>query len=472
MQKVANTNLHDAKKNKKDEFYTQLSDIENELQHYKEHFKDKIVYCNCDDPLQSAFFEYFFKNFKWLDLKALITTCYKSQNYREVSTEDSPKKAYAIKIHRDDVIKDELINPQKHSIEDVDKVLSQMHPLKQVEAVLSLSLSNSQTQSQETLKAFEDNKHKLFENFRAELESGLPKESTQKSKKSYKEPSLFPLDEDKGLNNAGDFRSKDCIELLKLADIVVTNPPFSLFREYVAQLVEYGEKKKKESGKELNFVILGNQNAITYKEIFKLIKENKLWLGRTLSYAAFKVPNYYEERSNRFWIDENGQKWRSFGNICWFTNLTHKKRNEILETIASYKKNPEQYPKYDNYDAINVDKTIEIPLDYDGVMGVPITFLDKHNPKQFEIVALGIVGSVDFTCNKKMEVLDKFGNSTGKFTFNAKGTLYRKFNPHTDKTPAFKDCESGELYSSIYARILIRKIAEVDELRKLEFEKM
>lgn len=473
MQKVANSNLHDAKKNKKDEFYTQLSDIENELQHYKEHFKDKIVYCNCDDPLQSAFFEYFFKNFKWLDLKALITTCYKSQNYREVSTEDSPKKAYAIKIHRDDVIKDELINPQKHSIDDVDKVLSSMHPLKDVESVLSLSLSNSQTQSQETLKAFEANKHKLFENFRAELESGLPKESTQsKSKKSYKQPSLFPLDEDKGLNNAGDFRSKDCIELLKLADIVVTNPPFSLFREYVAQLVEYGEKKKKESGKELNFVILGNQNAITYKEIFKLIKENKLWLGRTLSYAAFKVPSYYEERSNRFWIDENGQKWRSFGNICWFTNLTHKKRNEILETIASYTKTPEQYPKYDNYDAINVDKTIEIPLDYNGIMGVPITFLDKHNPKQFEIVALGIVGSVDFTCNKKMEVLDKFGNSTGKFTFNAKGTLYRKFDPSTDKTPAFKDCESGELYSSIYARILIRKIAEVDELRKQEQEKM
>ncbi|EPV9360282.1 adenine-specific methyltransferase EcoRI family protein [Campylobacter upsaliensis] len=432
MQKVANSNLHDAKKNKKDEFYTQLSDIENELQHYKEHFKDKIVYCNCDDPLQSAFFEYFFKNFKWLDLKALITTCYKSQNYREVSTEDSPKKAYAIKIHRDDVIKDELINPQKHSIEDVDKVLSSMHPLKDVEAVLSLSLSNSQTQSQETLKAFEANKHKLFENFRAELESGLPKESTQKSKKSYKQPSLFPLDEDKGLNNAGDFRSKDCIELLKLADIVVTNPPFSLFREYVAQLVEYGEKKKKESGKELNFVILGNQNAITYKEIFKLIKENKLWLGRTLSYAAFKVPNYYEERSNRFWIDENGQKWRSFGNICWFTNLTHKKRNEILETIASYKKNPEQYPKYDNYDAINVDKTIEIPLDYDGVMGVPITFLDKHNPKQFEIVAKMTTTGID------------------EFNFG-----YPYING-----------------KKIYARILIRKIAEVAELRKLEFEKM
>lgn len=239
MQKVANTNLHDAKKNKKDEFYTQLSDIENELQHYKEHFKDKIVYCNCDDPLQSAFFEYFFKNFKWLNLKALITTCYKSQNYREVSAEDSPTKAYAIKIHRDDVIKDNLINPQKHSIEDVDKVLSTMHPLCEVEKELSLRLSSDDTQKQEMLEAFEANKHKLFEKFRVELESDSKDYKPHKSTTSNNQPSLFPLYEDKDKANAGDFRSKDCIELLKLADIVVTNPPFSLFREYVAQLVEY-----------------------------------------------------------------------------------------------------------------------------------------------------------------------------------------------------------------------------------------
>lgn len=431
MQKVANTNLHDAKKNKKDEFYTQLSDIENELQHYKEHFKDKIVYCNCDDPLQSAFFEYFFKNFKWLDLKALITTCYKSQNYREVSTEDSPKKAYAIKIHRDDVIKDELINPQKHSIDDIDKVLSQMHPLKDVESVLSLSLSNSQTQSQETLKAFEANKHKLFENFRAELESGLPKESTQKSKKSYKEPSLFPLDEDKGLNNAGDFRSKDCIELLKLADIVVTNPPFSLFREYVAQLVEYDKK----------FLIIGNVNAITYKDTFDLIKDNKLWLGVSITSGdrKFYVPDSTPLNAAGCGVEkviQNGKeverRFIRVKGVRWFSNLENKKRNEILETIASYKKNPEQYPKYDNYDAINVDKTIEIPLDYDGVMGVPITFLDKHNPKQFEIVAKMTTTGID------------------EFNFG-----YPYING-----------------KKIYARILIRKIAEVAELRKLEFEKM
>ncbi|EKO7624384.1 adenosine deaminase [Campylobacter upsaliensis] len=241
----------------------------------------------------------------------------------------------------------------------------------------------------------------------------MPKESTQKSKKSYKQPSLFPLDEDKGLNNAGDFRSKDCIELLKLADIVVTNPPFSLFREYVAQLVEYDKK----------FLIIGNKNAITYKETFSLIKENKIWLGIT-SANVFLKPN---ENRTGFILTKQVN-----GLTRWFSNLTHKKRNEILETIASYKKNPEQYPKYDNYDAINVDKTIEIPLDYDGIMGVPITFLDKHNPKQFEIVGID---------------------------------RYVADNPNYGKRFSINGRE-------IYARILIRKIAEVAELRKLEFEKM
>ncbi|EAL3923939.1 hypothetical protein A0Z34_08455 [Campylobacter upsaliensis] len=292
-----------------------------------------------------------------------------------------------------------------------------MHPLKQVEAVLSLSLSNSQTQSQETLKAFEANKHKLFENFRAELESGLPKESTQKSTKSPKHPKLFEITEDKGLNNAGDFRSKDCIELLKLADIVVTNPPFSLFREYVAQLVEY--KKK--------FLMIAPLNAITYKEVFKLIKENKLWLG-----YGFRAGNAYfkikKEASKNFANGVYDEKTGlvKFRNVTWVTNLTHRKRTEILETIASYKKNPEQYPKYDNYDAINVDKTIEIPLDYNGIMGVPITFLDKHNPKQFEILGLD---------DHRVEWRGRGPDLNGK---------------------------------ALYRRIIIRKIAEVDELRKAE----
>ena len=176
------------------------------------------------------------------------------------------------------------------------------------------------------------------------------------------------------LNGNGDFRSSECIELLKEADIVVTNPPFSLFREYVAQLVEY--KKQ--------FLIIGNQNAITYKEIFRLIKDNIMWLGSTLSFCAFKVPQDYEEKAVRFWIDETGQKWRSMGNICWFTNLDHKKRHEELDMFKHY--SPDDYSKYDNYDAIEVSKVENIPMDYNGVMGVPITFLGKYNPDQFDII--------------------------------------------------------------------------------------
>ncbi|ECV9715760.1 hypothetical protein F2N10_08400, partial [Campylobacter upsaliensis] len=256
-------------------------------------------------------------------------------------------------------------------------------------------------QDNENLKLFEKNLSKLQEKIFF-LKADEPQEQT-----------LFEITEDNELNNAGDFRSKDCIELLKLADIVVTNPPFSLFREYVAQLVEYDKK----------FLIIGNKNAITYKETFSLIKENKIWLGIT-SANVFLKPN---ENRTGFILTKQVN-----GLTRWFSNLTHKKRNEILETISSYKKNPEQYPKYDNYDAINVDKTIEIPLDYNGIMGVPITFLDKHNPKQFEIVGID---------------------------------RYVADNPNYGKRFSINGRE-------IYARILIRKIAEVDELRKLEFEKM
>ena len=178
----------------------------------------------------------------------------------------------------------------------------------------------------------------------------------------------------KPLKGDGDFRSKECIELLKQADIVVTNPPFSLFREYVAQLVEY-EKK---------FVIIGNQNAITYKEIFPYLKNNEIWIGYGFGDMGFKVPDYFEPKATRFWIDDTGQKWRSLGNICWFTNLDIQKRHEELILYKRY--SPEEYPTYDNYDAINVNKTKEIPVDYEGVMGVPITFMDKYNPDQFEII--------------------------------------------------------------------------------------
>lgn len=201
---------------------------------------------------------------------------------------------------------------------------------------------------------------------------------------------------------------------------MVTNPPFSLFREYVAQLVEYDKK----------FLIVAHQNCITYKEVFSLIKDKKLWLGYGFKGGAGHFINYHYKDYAK--ASDHKEGMIRVSGVTWVTNLTHKKRNEILETIASYKKNPEQYPKYDNYDAINVDKTIEIPLDYDGVMGVPITFLDKHNPKQFEIVAKMTTTGID------------------EFNFG-----YPYING-----------------KKIYARILIRKIAEVAELRKLEFEKM
>lgn len=314
---MANKNLNQAKTAKKDEFYTQLADIENELKHYKEHFRGKTVLCNCDDPRVSNFFHYFSYNFEKLGLKRLITTCYKNQNRDLFSNNDSERAIW--------------------------------------------------------LEYFGD-----------------------------RNGNFVPDPEEIGINyfdGDGDFRSQECIELLKQADIVVTNPPFSLFREYVSQLMKY-EKK---------FVILGNQNAIHYKDIFPLIKENKLWLGSTLSIAKFKVPDYYEERSNRFWIDETGQKWRSFGNICWFTNLDIAKRHEKMILYKTY--NSEEYLKYDNFDAIECCPVPNIPADYDGLMGVPITFLDKYNPEQFEII-----GILNHGCDSEYDLAKPILNGKEKFS--------------------------------------------------------
>lgn len=306
--------LLNAKKAKNDEFYTQLPDIENELKHYKEHFKNKIIFCNCDDPFESNFFKYFAMNFNALGLKKLIATSYASSpivgselnNYIDSDQEFliQNKKAYK-------VIMSELKDTNGDGREDLFDV-------------------------QELIK------HRI-----------------------------------RYLKGDGDFRSDESIELLKQADIVVTNPPFSLFREYVSLLMEH--KKK--------FVIIGSQNAIAYKEIFPLIKSNQLWLGWKAGDMAFKVPHYYPPRDTRYWEDESGQKWRSLGNICWFTNLDIAKRHEILDLYKKY--NEVEYPKYTNFDAIDVCKIDLIPEDYDGIMGVPITFLDKFNPDQFEILGLG-----------------------------------------------------------------------------------
>lgn len=290
--RVLNRNLQDAKTNKDDEFYTELSEIEKELKHYRKHFQGKVVYCNCDDPRVSNFFHYFSYNFERFGLKKLVTTCYKNQERDLFSTHASEQ---AIHLEYDG-------DKNGNNLPDVEEI------------------------------------------------------------------GIRPLQGD------GDFRSPESIELLKQADIVVTNPPFSLFRDYVLQLIEYDKK----------FVIVGNQNAITYKEIFDLLKANKIWLGHKSGDMAFRVPDHYPPRDNRFWIDETGQKWRSLGNVCWFTNLDLKKRHEDLILFKTY--NPEDYPTYANFEGIDVGRWNDIPMDYPGAMGVPVTFLSHHNPDQFEIL--------------------------------------------------------------------------------------
>jgi len=322
--KISNRDLNKAAKAKKDEFYTQLSDIDKELKHYKEHFKDKVVYCNCDDPRISNFFHYFSYNFEHLGLKKLIATCYKNQNVDLFSQNDSEKAIY-LEYEGD---------KNENKVPDLEEI-------------------------------------------------GI----------NY-------------LKGDGDFRSKESIELLKQSDIVVTNPPFSLFREYVAQLVEYDKK----------FLIIGNVNAITYKEIFKLIKENKLWLGASIHSGdrEFGVPDGYPLIAAGYRVDDKGRKFIRVKGVRWFTNLDYKERHEDIILVKKY--NPEEFPKYDNYDAINVDKTKDIPIDYEGVMGVPITFMDKYNSIQFEIIG----------CNRGVDQDPNGVYGRGSF-LNGKETFKRLF---------------------------------------------
>ncbi len=292
--KVQHSLLRKAKTNKNDEFYTQLSDIESELQHYKNHFKGKVVFCNCDDARISNFFNYFALNFKELGIKKLISACYRKQDRDLFNTE--------------------------------------------------------------------------------EFKSGFFYEYTGAKGEKIK-PSSNNIIHFKG---DGDFRSAESIELLKQSDIVVTNPPFSLFREYVAQLAKYDKK----------FLIIGNINAITYKEIFKLIKGNDAWLGINLGrgISGFIVPEHYELYGTETRIDSFGNRIVSPNNCLWLTNLDTSKRHEDITPTKKYFGNEIEYPRYDNYDGINVNKTKDIPSDYKGFMGVPITFLHKFNPEQFEII--------------------------------------------------------------------------------------
>lgn len=349
---AGNKSLHQASKVKQDEFYTQLADIENELKHYKAHFSGKVVFCNCDDPYESNFFKYFAMNFNHLGLRRLLATCY----------DNSPIAYTQLSMLGKDNEKSYLNKNRKTYKIEITEVKDFNN-----DGAVDLS----------------DVKYLLQNN-----------------------QNTFSL-----LKGNGDFRSEECIELLKQADIVVTNPPFSLFREYVAQLIEYNKK----------FLIIGNQNAITYKEIFQLLKENKLWLGYKSGDMAFTVPSYYEPRETRFWIDESGQKWRSMGNICWYTNLDIKKRHEDLPLYKKYNYN--EFPKYDNYDAINVSKVCDIPCDYEGIMGVPITFLDKYNPEQFQI--LGLSASAGY--RPEIVGIEFKGNKDARPLINGKNTYARIF---------------------------------------------
>ncbi len=313
------TKLFDnAKRNKADEFYTQLPDIEKELMHYKEFFRGKIVFCNCDDPYESNFFKYFAMNFNHLGLKRLIATCYDNSpvaytqmSFFGVNKEIANRNRHPYKI---------IINEVKDYNNDGAIDLSDVNYL----------LQNKQN----TMTLLKEN---------------------------------------------GDFRSKECIELLKESDIVVTNPPFSLFREYVTQLIDASKK----------FLILGNMNAITYKEVFPLIKENKLWAGYGFNMSmVYKTAYSNNLEANKKFVKSKGynpeDNYIKVPAVNWFTNINTEKRNEELIMYKTY--NAEDYPKYDNYDAINVNKVSDIPCDYYGLMGVPITFLDKYNPNQFEIV--------------------------------------------------------------------------------------
>ena len=379
---AGNSALSAAVKAKKDEFYTQLTDIEKEMRYYRKHFKGKTVLCNCDDPFESNFFKYFVLNFNRLGLKKLIATCYATSPISgqqlslfdvvggDESVKNKPYKAIVTKVY--DVTGDGGVD-----MFDVAELFKQ------------------------------------HENELAELEGD------------------------------GDFRSEECLALLNEADIVVTNPPFSLFREYVNVLMEH----------EKHFIIIGNVNAITYKEVFPLIMENKIWIGASIHSGdrAFYVPDDYPLNAAGCGVDADGRRFIRVKGVRWYTNLDLKQRHEELILVKRY--TPEAYPFYDNYDGINVDATVDIPCDYAGMMGVPITFLDKYSPDQFEI--LGVTQSWCGVASKvypRQVQVDKNGKRSQVTKLND-GAAIKVDTPPANKTYYEVD---GELFIKTYARVLIR----------------
>ena len=369
--------LTKAKIQKSDEFYTQLTDIERELKNYKNHFKNKVVFCNCDDPEASNFYYYFISNFDELCLKKLIATHF-----------EIDKQSYMLEYEGGADVRGDKATVIKRAIK-IGK------------------------------------KSKLKQNF----EQGG-------------QGTLFDTEPERSYS--GDFRSPECIELLKQSDIVVTNPPFSLFREYIEQLVSY---KK-------SFLIIGDLNAVSYKEIFGFIKDNKVWLGIDNGGTKwFEVPSHYEITTQSRIKIENGVKYFSKGSIMWFTNLDHVKRHENLILYKNY--NSDEYPKYDNYDAIEVSTYKEIPMDYDGVMGVPITFVDKYNPEQFGII--GITKKLGFHLRTKIYPNQTQVDPNGKKSIVSKlndGAVLQLKKPPTNKTYYVVD---GKYYIQVYARLLIKR---------------
>lgn len=348
---AGNSDLNSAKSAKKDEFYTQLTDIEKELRHYRQHFQGKTVLCNCDDPFESNFFKYFVLNFNRLGLKKVIATCYTG----------SPIANQQLSLF--DILSDKEENKEK--------------PYKAVVTTVYDKTGDGSIDMLDVAELFKSGENTLTE-----------------------------------LEGDGDFRSPECLKLMDEADIVVTNPPFSLFREYVATLVEHNKK----------FIIIGNINAVTYKEFFPLIMNNKVWIGPSVHSGdrAFYVPDDYPLSAAGCGIDEvTGRKYIRVKGIRWFTNLDIKQRHEEMILVKKY--SPELNQKYDNYDAINVDSTADIPCDYAGVMGVPITFLDKYNPDQFEIIGMAKRGAGDPALKSHVYTKDEYPNYSD---LNATPTLW------------------------------------------------
>ena len=362
---AGNSSLNAAAKAKKDEFYTQLPDIEQELRHYRKHFKGKTVFCNCDDPFESNFFKYFVLNFNKLGLKKVIATCYRG----------SPIAGQQLSMF------DEATETEQPANKPYKAVVTKVYDATGDGGISMLDVAA------------------LFRSGENELTL---------------------------LEGDGDFRSPECLALLDEADIVCTNPPFSLFREYIATLVEHGKQ----------FLIIGNINVVTYKETFPLIMNNQMWIGPSIHSGdrAFYVPDDYPLEAAGCGVDETGRRFIRVKGVRWFTNLDVKQRHEEMILVRRY--TAERYPHYDNYDAIEVSQTVDIPCDYSGLMGVPITFLDKYSPDQFEIL-----GMTDRD--------NRYGLTTKVYT--------------AADTPSYGDCnrrgairqQDGTLKST-YARLLIR----------------